>query len=65
MEPPTWGCFFYNQFKLRFWVPHDPRSQAVVAELFHGPTYCFKDLGQQLLVPWRIVQENGWISAAQ
>lgn len=23
---------------------------AVVAELFHGPTYCFKDLGQQLLV---------------
>ena len=27
-----------------------PASPVFVAELFHGPTYCFKDLGQQLLV---------------
>ena len=25
-------------------------SQVFMAELFHGPTFCFKDLGQQLLV---------------
>lgn len=28
----------------------DPSRAVFVSELFHGPTYCFKDLGQQLLV---------------
>lgn len=28
----------------------DAESQVFIAELFHGPTFCFKDLGQQLLV---------------
>ena len=27
-----------------------PDRPVFVAELFHGPTFCFKDLGQQLLV---------------
>ena len=31
-------------------LTHPPDRPVFVAELFHGPTFCFKDLGQQLLV---------------
>lgn len=48
-EHPTqnWFCFSKEAAPNAAAAEQHP---VFVAELFHGPTYCFKDLGQQLLV---------------